>query len=66
MPRLAKLHSEARPALPGITTDRALQIVAGGVVLSEVMHVFDIKQLDVSPWAMREGVLLDYLDRLPR
>ncbi|MBB2958554.1 Ppx/GppA phosphatase family protein [Pseudoclavibacter helvolus] len=66
VPRLAKLHSEARPALPGITTDRALQIVAGGVVLSEVMHVFDIKQLDVSPWAMREGVLLDYLDRLPR
>lgn len=66
VPRLAQMPSGSRPALPGITQDRALQIVAGGIVLSEVMEAFGIPELDVSPWAMREGVLLDYLDRLPR
>lgn len=64
VPRLAQMPAAARPALPGITNDRAAQIVAGGVVLSEVMRTFDIAELDVCPWAMREGVLLDYLDRL--
>lgn len=66
VPRLARLTAASRPALPGITADRAFQIVAGGVVLSEVMAAFSIKELDVSPWAMREGVLLRYLDRMPR
>lgn len=65
IPRLAQLRAESRPALPGVTSDRAFQIVGGGIVLSEVMSAFGIEQLDVSPWAMREGVLLDYLDRLP-
>ncbi|CAG7844294.1 Exopolyphosphatase 1 [Pseudoclavibacter triregionum] len=64
VPRLAQMPSSARPALPGVTADRAFQIVAGGVVLLEVMRMFDIQELDVCPWAMREGVLLDYLDRL--
>lgn len=64
MPRLAQLPSESRHALPGITQDRAFQIVGGGTVLLSVMRALDIEKLDVSPWAMREGVLLDYLDRL--
>lgn len=64
VPRLAKLPADSRSALPGITADRSFQIVAGGVVLSEVMAAFDVPELDVSPWAMREGVLLDYLDRM--
>jgi exopolyphosphatase / guanosine-5'-triphosphate,3'-diphosphate pyrophosphatase len=28
------------------------------------MAVFDVRELDVSPWATREGVLLRYLDRM--
>lgn len=64
VPRLARLTAEARPELPGITTDRTFQIVAGGVVLSEAMSVFGVRELDVSPWAMREGMLLRYLDHL--
>lgn len=66
VPRLARLTAASRPALPGITADRTFQIVAGGVVLSEVMAAFGVEELDVSPWAMREGVLLRYLDRMPR
>ncbi len=64
VPRLARLPAESRPELPGITPDRTFQIVAGGVVLSEAMAVFGVRELDVSPWAMREGVLLRYLDHL--
>lgn len=66
VPRLAQMPALARPALPGVTRERTHQIVAGGIVMSEVMDAFGIDELDVSPWAMREGVLLDYLDRLPR
>jgi len=64
VPRLARIPAAARPELPGITTDRAFQIVAGGVVLQEAMRVFDVDTLDVCPWAMREGVILRYLEHL--
>lgn len=64
IPRLARIPAEARPALPGITEDRTFQIVAGAVVLSSAMRAFGARELEVSPWALREGVLLRYLDRL--
>jgi len=63
-PRLAKIPADARPALPGITADRTFQIVAGAVVLSEAMRAFDVEELEVSPWALREGLILRRLDRL--
>ena len=31
---------------------------------SEAMAAFKVKELEVSPWALREGVLLRYLDHL--
>jgi exopolyphosphatase/guanosine-5'-triphosphate,3'-diphosphate pyrophosphatase len=63
-PRLAKIPADARPALPGITADRTFQIVAGAVVLSEAMRAFGVDELEVSPWALREGLILRRLDRL--
>ncbi|HEU5222251.1 MAG TPA: Ppx/GppA family phosphatase [Candidatus Lumbricidophila sp.] len=64
IPRLARIPAAARPALPGITEDRTFQIVAGAVVLSEAMHAFGVEELDVSPWALREGLILRRLDQL--
>ena len=64
VPRLARIPAEARPALPGITADRTFQIVAGGIVLGATMAAFGARELEVSPWALREGVILRYLDRL--
>jgi exopolyphosphatase / guanosine-5'-triphosphate,3'-diphosphate pyrophosphatase len=64
IPRLARIPADARPALPGITEDRTFQIVAGAVVLSETMRAFKAKVLEVSPWALREGLILRRLDRL--
>ena len=64
VPRLAKIPAAARPALPGITEDRTFQIVAGGIVLAETMRAFGLDELEVSPWALREGLILQYLDHL--
>jgi exopolyphosphatase/guanosine-5'-triphosphate,3'-diphosphate pyrophosphatase len=64
VPRLARIPADARPALPGITANRTFQIVAGGIVLQAAMAALKVDELEVSPWALREGIILRYLDRL--
>lgn len=64
IPRLARIPASARQELPGITPDRTFQIVAGAVVLHEAMRALDVDELEVSPWALREGVLLRYIESL--
>ena len=66
IPRLARLPAVARQELPGITVDRAAQIVAGAVVLHEAMRALQVDELEVSPWALREGVLLRYIESMSR
>ncbi|GAA2238728.1 Ppx/GppA family phosphatase [Herbiconiux moechotypicola] len=66
IPRLGQINAEARQALPGITPDRTFQIVAGAIVLHSAMKLYDVELLEVSPWALREGILLRYLDGLDR
>jgi exopolyphosphatase/guanosine-5'-triphosphate,3'-diphosphate pyrophosphatase len=64
IPRLARIPASARQELPGITADRTFQIVAAAVVLHEAMKAMDVDELEVSPWALREGVLLRYIESL--
>ncbi len=64
IPRLARLPASARQELPGITADRTFQIVAGAVVLHTAMRELGIEELEVSPWALREGVLLRYIESM--
>ncbi|MFT4306392.1 MAG: Ppx/GppA family phosphatase [Microbacterium sp.] len=64
IPRLARLPASARQELPGITADRTFQIVAGAVVLHAAMRAMDVSELEVSPWALREGVLLRYIESM--
>jgi exopolyphosphatase/guanosine-5'-triphosphate,3'-diphosphate pyrophosphatase len=64
IPRLARLPASARQELPGITADRTFQIVAAAVVLHTAMTVLEVDELEVSPWALREGVLLRYIESL--
>jgi exopolyphosphatase/guanosine-5'-triphosphate,3'-diphosphate pyrophosphatase len=64
IPRLARIPAEARQELPGVTPDRTFQIVAGAVVLHQAMKAMDVDELEVSPWALREGVLLRYIESL--
>lgn len=64
IPRLARIPASARQELPGITPDRTFQIVAGAVVLHTAMTEMRVDELEVSPWALREGVLLRYIESL--
>lgn len=64
IPRLARLPASARQELPGITADRTFQIVAAAVALHAAMSALDVDELEVSPWALREGVLLRYIEQL--
>ena len=64
IPRLARIPAETRQELPGITADRTFQIVAAAVVLHQAMKAMDVEELEVSPWALREGVLLRYIESL--
>ncbi|GEK86209.1 Ppx/GppA phosphatase family protein [Microbacterium aerolatum] len=64
IPRLARIPASARQELPGITPDRTLQIVAAAVCLHTAMKLLDIDEIEVSPWALREGVLLRYTESM--
>lgn len=64
IPRLARIPASARQELPGITADRTFQIVAAAVVLHTAMRMMDVDELEVSPWALREGVLLREIESM--
>ena len=66
IPRLARIPASARQELPGITADRTFQIVAAAVSLHTAMTALRVDELEVSPWALREGVLLRYIEQLGR
>ncbi len=57
-------HGRSCPKLPGVSSGRAHQLVAGGVVAEAVMDIFGIEELEICPWALREGVILQSLDAL--
>lgn len=62
--RLAALDSAERARLPGVSEARAAQMPAGAVVADAVMDLMKIPQLEICPWALREGVILKRLDTL--
>ena len=61
---LAAMEAEEIAELPGVSPDRAHQIRAGAVVAEATMDLFDLDELEICPWALREGVLLQHLDHL--
>ncbi|TBL31471.1 hypothetical protein EYA84_21130, partial [Verrucosispora sp. SN26_14.1] len=50
--------------LEGVSAGRSHQLLAGAVVAEAVMRRLGVDSLDICPWALREGVILDRLDRL--
>ena len=52
-----------RPSCPASTPARADIILAGALILEQVVHELDIDELVVSDYALREGVLLDAWQR---
>jgi len=58
---MASLPLEKRAELPVISPQRAEVIVAGGQILEGVMRAFKIQTLQPCGYALREGVIIDYL-----
>lgn len=64
LPKIAHMSSKERAHLPGVSSARAHQLVAGALVAEAAMDLFDIDALEICPWALREGVILEKLDSL--
>jgi exopolyphosphatase/guanosine-5'-triphosphate,3'-diphosphate pyrophosphatase len=60
--KLAEMTAAERSQLPGVSVERAPQMLAGAVVAEAAMDLLGIERLDICPWALREGVILRRLD----
>ncbi|MEU9720936.1 Ppx/GppA phosphatase family protein [Streptomyces sp. NPDC047976] len=65
VPRLTAMTTTERAALPGVSEGRAAQLLAGALVAEATMDLFGVDELEICPWALREGVILRRLDHLP-
>ncbi|MCB1274294.1 MAG: Ppx/GppA family phosphatase [Leucobacter sp.] len=63
-PSLREMPGSVREYLPGVTPERGYQLMAGAVVVRTAMKVFGVETLTISPWALREGIVLRYIDAL--
>lgn len=64
LPKIAAMDRAQRAHLPGVSHARAHQLLAGGLVAEAIMDLYDIEALEICPWALREGVILQKLDTL--
>jgi exopolyphosphatase/guanosine-5'-triphosphate,3'-diphosphate pyrophosphatase len=63
--RLSRTSAADRAQLAGVSRSRAPQLAAGAIVADAAMDLFGLRELEVCPWALREGVILRRLDALP-
>src|SRR3954447_26354818 len=64
IPQLVEMDLDGLAALPGVSPSRTHQIVPGALVAEGVMDIFGLAELQICPWALREGVILERLDQL--
>ena len=64
IPKLLEMDDDEISDLPGVSSSRSHQMVAGALVADAVLDIFDLPQLEICPWAMREGVILERLDQI--
>jgi exopolyphosphatase/guanosine-5'-triphosphate,3'-diphosphate pyrophosphatase len=60
--KLKGLSNSQRAALPGVSASRAKQLLAGAIVAESVMKHLKIDEVEICPWALREGIVLKWLD----
>jgi exopolyphosphatase/guanosine-5'-triphosphate,3'-diphosphate pyrophosphatase len=64
IPKLVAMSPETLAELPGVSPSRTHQIVPGALVAEACMDIFDLAELEICPWALREGVILERIDKL--
>jgi exopolyphosphatase/guanosine-5'-triphosphate,3'-diphosphate pyrophosphatase len=61
IPELARRSAAERAKLRGISPARARQVLAGALLAKLTMSALDIRQVEICPWALREGIMLHYI-----
>ncbi len=64
IPELMSLPTKELKDLPGVSPSRVHQIVPGALVAEACMDIFELPELEICPWALREGVILERLDQI--
>jgi exopolyphosphatase / guanosine-5'-triphosphate,3'-diphosphate pyrophosphatase len=64
LPELLAMDDRQRREQPGVSPDRSHQIVAGALVADAVLDIFGLTELQICPWALREGLILERLDEI--
>lgn len=60
---ISRMSSEDLAQLEGVSPSRAHQLVAGALVAESTMRALSLDSVEICPWALREGVILQRLDR---
>jgi exopolyphosphatase/guanosine-5'-triphosphate,3'-diphosphate pyrophosphatase len=64
IPKLVGMSPQELAKMPGVSPSRTHQIVPGAIVAEAAMDIFDLDELEICPWALREGVILERLDQI--
>lgn len=59
---ISRMTTADRAELEGVSADRSQQIVAGALVAEATMRALSVEELEICPWALREGLILRKLD----
>jgi len=63
IPKLVTMSPAELRSLPGVSAERSHQIVPGALVAEACMDIFDQAALEICPWALREGLILERIDQ---
>ena len=62
--RLEAMSVADRTNLDGVSELRARQVLAGALVAEAAFEIFNVTEMDICPWALREGLILRRFDTL--
>ncbi|WP_086821987.1 Ppx/GppA phosphatase family protein [Allokutzneria sp. NRRL B-24872] len=60
---ISRMSAADLAELEGVSHSRAHQLVAGALVAEAAMRALSLSELEICPWALREGVILRRLDQ---
>jgi exopolyphosphatase/guanosine-5'-triphosphate,3'-diphosphate pyrophosphatase len=60
---ISRMSAADLAELEGVSASRAHQLVSGALVAQAALRALDLPELEICPWALREGVILRRLDQ---
>jgi exopolyphosphatase/guanosine-5'-triphosphate,3'-diphosphate pyrophosphatase len=60
---ITRMNAADLAELEGVSASRSHQLVAGALVAQATMRALSRDELEICPWALREGVILRRLDQ---